>query len=306
MKKNIILLCVCVLMSQVIFAQLKVVQTGNVGVGTTTPSSSYKLDVVGNTRVTGNIYLGSASNFWGTTGSSIPITFKVNNVLAGFTGHSGNTNISFGYGSLPNVLTSGVENTAIGYQALYSKTTGGNNVAVGYQALYSNMTGSNNVANGAYALRENTGTFNTAVGHNALRNNQSGSRNTATGMQSLVANTIGIGNTATGYGSLSHNNTGSYNTVTGHASLTNNQSGSYNTAIGTGANVGSDNLSNATAIGYNAVATTSNQVRLGNTSVTSVVAGNNVTIVSDGRTKKNIRANVQGLTFINQLQPDNI
>jgi len=75
-------------------------------------SAQLEVKSSGDTYVAKNIYLGgSASNFLGTTSSNIPITFKVNNVLAGFTGSFQNTNVSFGYGSLPNSLA-GTRNTA--------------------------------------------------------------------------------------------------------------------------------------------------------------------------------------------------
>jgi len=61
---------------------------GKVGIGTTNPQ--YKFDLFGDARVSGDIYLGSSSNFLGTTGD-IPVTFKVNNLLAGFTGNSVNS-----------------------------------------------------------------------------------------------------------------------------------------------------------------------------------------------------------------------
>ena len=70
---------------------------------------------------------------------------------------------------------SATENTASGYQALYSNTTGSQNAANGYQALFSNTTGTENVAVGANALRENiTGISNTAVGQSSLRSNTIG------------------------------------------------------------------------------------------------------------------------------------
>jgi hypothetical protein len=64
-----------------------------------------------------------------------------------------------------------------------------------------------------------------------------------------------------------------------------------------------DNLTNATAIGFNAVATASNQVRIGNTSVTSIGGQVGWTNFSDGRYKKNIKEDVPGLEFINRLRP---
>jgi hypothetical protein len=51
----------------------KVNSTGMVGIGTANPQ--YKLDVTGDTRVAGDIYLGSDSNFIATT-NNVPITFS--------------------------------------------------------------------------------------------------------------------------------------------------------------------------------------------------------------------------------------
>ena len=61
------------------------------------------------------------------------------------------------------------ENTANGYEALYSNTTGNNNTANGLNALYSNTTGSNNTANGmtSFILKHYRGE-NTASGAYAL------------------------------------------------------------------------------------------------------------------------------------------
>jgi hypothetical protein len=79
--------------------------------------------------------------------------------------------------------------------------------------------------------------------------------------------------------------------------------GNYNTAIGHYANVNASNLNNATAIGYNASATSSNQVKIGNSSVISIGGYAAWTNLSDGRTNKNIQTDVPGLAFINRLQP---
>ena len=332
--KKIFLLFATLCVAQVGFAQLKV-------------------DAAGNTLVSGNIYIGGTSNFLATT-SNTPIVFKVNNsIKAGFTGSSGNYNVSFGYGSLNN--STGSYNTANGYSALYNNTTGNDNVAngsyalykntIGYNntanganALYSNMDGNSNTANGRNALYSNTnGNSNTANGVDALYNNTTGSYNTADGAGALNKNTIGSYNTADGAGALYYNTdghhnaangsyalylnttgthntangadalysntTGGYNTANGYNALRANTTGTYNTAIGYYADVSAGNLSNTTAIGYNAKATASNQVRIGNSSVTSIGGYRAWTNISDGRAKKNIRADVPGLNFINSLQP---
>ena len=286
-------------------AQLKINSSGEVKIETNSP---YKLDVEGDARVSGNLI---STNNNG-------LTFKVNSVPAGLTGSTSYRNASFGYGAL-NSLTGGgnvaigIEalyvnagnyNTANGHQALRSNQNGTENIANGFQALYSNTTGNMNSANGVHALYSNTtGGANTANGYCALYSNTEGGGNTANGFRAFYSNITGNHNTAIGYDALYSNTTGSSNTAIGFQTLYTNSTGNYNTAIGYGANVSANNLGNATAIGWGATATASNQVRIGNTSVNSIggqVAWSNL---SDGRAKKNIRANVPGLAFINSLQP---
>jgi len=265
-------------------AQIDINSSGQVGIKTASPQ--YDLHVVGNTFVTGNIVLGgSASNFFGTNNAGVPITLKLNNVLAGYTGHSGSTSVSFGYQALRN-SSQGSYNVAVGVEALYSNTIGSFNTANGYQSLYNNTTTSFNTANGCQALYFNTGANNTADGYKALYNNKGGGGNSATGMYAMYSNT-----------------TGSYNTANGHQAMYSNTTGSSNTAIGMNADVVGGDLSNATAIGYGAAVNESNKVVIGNTNVMKIVAGNNLISLSDGRTKKNIRSEVPGLSFINRLQP---
>src|SRR5947209_8075158 len=58
--------------------------------------------------------------------------------------------------------------------ALASVTTGTNNTAHGWVALFNNTTGDDNTANGSFALNQNVSAFtNTAMGAFALRNNDS-------------------------------------------------------------------------------------------------------------------------------------
>jgi hypothetical protein len=248
-------------------------------------SAQLEVDAAGNTHVAGGIYLESNANIIAAPGN-VPITFKVNGVLAGSTGNSVNNNVSFGYRALSS-NTTGYDNTANGADALSLNTTGYANTANGYEALSSNKTGSYNTANGVSALYSNTtGIFNTANGVSALYSNTTGNVNTANGVYALTSN-----------------KTGSYNTAIGYYALYSNTTGNYNTAIGYNANVNAANRSNATAIGYDALATSSNQVRIGNSSVTSIGGYAAWTNLSDKRTKKNIRTDVPGLAFINRLQP---
>jgi trimeric autotransporter adhesin len=248
---------------------------------------------------------------------------------------SGNGNVAVGYLTLPlntsgeyNVAigsealrnnTEGYNNVAIGTNALYMNTTSERNVAVGYEALYNN-TVQNNVAVGYQAMYGNTtGEINSALGFGALYSNNDGWFNNSFGYASMATNTSGNTNTAVGTYSLAFNAFGSGNATFGHNSLTNNE-GSDNTAIGSntgwnssnlnfstflgsGADCFGDNLSNMTVLGSGAMGTASDQVRVGNTAVTSIGGYANWTNLSDGRYKKNMKENVPGLAFINQLRP---
>ena len=169
-----------------------------------------------------------------------------------------------------NPLTEGIQNTAVGYSALYSNTTGIKNTAVGFSALngtgissgsfntaigantiQSLITGNNNTALGADALANAASSFNNiaigdssmaltnfsdnniGIGSKALKNNTSGTgRNIALGNEALTNNNSGSENIAIGYQSLTSNGAGFGNSAVGSASLGNNLSGNFNTAIG--------------------------------------------------------------------------
>jgi uncharacterized delta-60 repeat protein len=159
---------------------------------------------------------------------------------------------------------------------------------------------------------------NTTSGLNALSSNTTGTANTAYGAYALLSNTAGSGNTGIGYNSLYGNTVGVNNTATGGAALALNSSGSSNVAYGVGAGFSQNNhsstfigtyadaiipVTNSTAIGYQSSVNGSNQVRIGNTAVTSIGGFTNWSNVSDGRLKKNVSEDVPGLTFITQLRP---
>ena len=166
--------------------------------------------------------------------SHTPVTFRVGNTNAGFTGSSNNFNVSFGFGT--NSFNSGSGNTAVGTSTLSWNTTGRNNTAFGAWALGENITGS---------------------------------ENTAIGIAALFSNGDGWGNTAIGYAA--------------------------------GADM--QNMRNTIVIGYWTHATSNNEVRIGNDDAEYIGGIVDWHTHSDGRTKKNISANVPGLDFINRLQP---
>ena len=195
-------------------------------------------------------------------------------------------------------LATGGNNTAVGYQALLANTTASQNVAVGQGALVANTTGDLNTAIGSGAgASVVTGRLNTFVGQGSGSNvvgsrgvyvgyqagfyatNTGATYNTAVGTFALfsTASSTGLSNTALGAFSLYTTTTGNQNTGVGYQAGYSITSGTNNTLLGyAAANSGTNNLttgSNNTIIGYNAEAssaTVSNEITLGNASVTSL------------------------------------
>jgi hypothetical protein len=305
---------------------------GGGGIGTNTAAGYAAL--YSNTTGYYNTAAGYQSLFFNTTG--------VDNTAAGgfalYSNTTGNFNTAAGFRSLYS-NTTGYYNTAAGYQSLYSNTTGYSNTAAGfaalnlnttgysntaagYRSLNSNTTGSDNMAAGSYSLYLNTeGNYNTAAGSSALYFNTTGTDNTAAGGSALYSNTTGNFNTASGYAALYSNTTGNSNAAAGYFALLANTTGFANTASGYGAGsyndantyctfigydadqaVGTD-FTNSTALGNSSRITASDQVRIGNSSVTSIGGYANWTNVSDGRYKRDVQENVPGLAFINKLRP---
>ena len=195
---------------------------------------------------------------------------------AGQSTTTGSYNVAVGSQSL-GLNTGGVENTALGYAALYRNTTGNYNVAVGkealvfntfasyntavgYQAAYTNVTGQRLVAVGQEALYSTTAGFNVAIGAAALRANTTGVGNIAIGTyydgvveSPLFSNTTGQNNIAVGMGALRANTFGNSNLAVGFKAMQNNTIGSNNVALGEGALVTNTTASNNTAVGFQAL-----------------------------------------------------
>jgi hypothetical protein len=177
---------------------------------------------------------------------------------------SGTNNTALGFVSLRNNII-GSYNTGVGAGTLFANTAD-ENTATGFAALLLNTTGSFNTANGALALLSNTeGGGNTASGVLALFHNTIGNANTATGEAALLNNTGGNDNTAHGDSALFGNTTGDGNVAIGSQALHSNTAGSANTAVGGGALFSSTGTGNI-AIGFNAgnnVSTASSVICIG-------------------------------------------
>jgi hypothetical protein len=106
------------------------------------------------------------------------------------------------------------------------------------------------------------------------------------GFNTMITNTGGCNNTAIGFGTLNNISTGN-----------------YNTAIGANAGPGDGTLSNTGAFGYSAQPTASNNIMIGNSTVTWIGGKVTWSSTSDARFKTNVKENVPGLDFILKLKP---
>lgn len=262
------------------------------------------------------------------------------NTLSNHSNISSHTNIGIGNNtfSLLNTNNNGrqTSNIAIGFESLLSLdyTGDGSHTAIGYKALtYAGWEGYLNTTIGSESL--GIGHFATAHGYQSVGLQpqyyaQNGGYGTTTqGYKSLFIggfwNTIAIGSLslfsndptnfdfgsiAIGYKALNNctiNSNGQLfylsNLAVGANSFTNLSSAQFkNTGIGYNVQINS-NISNTSTIGYNTIGTASNQIRIGNVSVSSVGGFTNWTTISDLRTKKNIKKALLGLEFIMNLNP---
>jgi len=265
--------------------------------------------LINNTEGHNNTTIGMKSLYSNTTGeynTAIGVQTLEKNT-------SGVYNVGLGSGAL-NQNTTGSRNTAGGTSALWYNQTGNDNTAFGEEALGGNFHGDFNTAVGSRALwsTENTpdgarpfgdAHSNTAVGYETMREITTGSSNSGLGRHSLRVTNTGNNNAAIGSYSLTNNTSGSGNTALGSWTFRNITTGSSNTAIGYGADVCSSDLSNVVAIGSGAMATASNQVMIGGSSISSIRGYVHWTTISDERVKKNIKQNVPGISFIKLLKP---
>lgn len=177
--------------------------------------------------ITGNDNIVEGTNFLGTT-TDVDVVFRRDDTESG---------------RISNNLTS------LGVSAGLSNGAGGlNNTAMGVNALRINASGDRNTAIGNGSLFNTTGSNNTAVGYNSGFPATSGSGNTAIGSEALVVLSLGDNNTAVGFAAG--------NTATGD----------NNIAIGYQAQVANGVLNNQVRMGNTAITFASMQVAWTNSS----------------------------------------
>ena len=166
--------------------------------------------------------------------------------------------------------------TGVGtFASVYSYPPGGGNSAFGYNALHDVLLGGGNTAIGAHALQ--------AVG-------KTNDNNTAIGSHAMGFGVGGLGKSG--------------NTAVGAHAMDEADPGAANTALGTYSGpIPEIFMYNSTALGYATKITAQDQVRIGNPNVTSIGGQVSWSTLSDGRFKKDLREDVSGLEFVNELRP---
>jgi hypothetical protein len=288
MKKHFLMLILAVV-SSYITVQAQVYTTYGESAGTGGFRGSYFGRFAGHAMVVDDPFRGTDNSFFGDQ-----------------CGMQTTADFNTGVGSLAlNANTTGDANVAVGARSMLISTTGRANTAVGTTTLNHNTTGSENTAVGVSSMVANdTGSENVAVGGGTLSSNIIGKSNVAVGNNAL-SSSLSSFNTAVGYNASSDNAGGVFNASFGSYALRYNTSGSLNSAFGysAGPSSGTTTLTNTTALGAMAVPTASNQVRIGNNSVTSIGGRVGWSVFSDGRFKTDVKEDVAGLEFITKLRP---
>ncbi len=215
------------------------------------------------------------------------------------------SNVAIGNHALRNTLSS--ENIGIGKDAATANTAGVNILAIGTAALQKNTTGNTQFAMGGNALQSITGgQENIAIGYNSAFSITSSNYNVLLGHYTLSSTTGSSRNTIVGHNAaVAYTATGNGDNVfIGYQNAFSQTGGNGNTYIGAAIDVaGNFSPNNSSALGQNTIITASNQVRVGNTNVTSIGGQVSWTTFSDARIKKNIQEDVPGLAFIEKLKP---
>jgi FtsZ-binding cell division protein ZapB len=166
-------------------------------------------------------------------------------------GTGGNYNVMVG----PNAgrVTTGTDNSFLGYSTGYSNTTGSGNSFLGSYAGQSNTTGSGNSFFGTFTGKSNTtGSANSFMGEGAGSANTTGFSNSFLGSGAGRSNTTGFRNSFMGYQVGFRNTTGTLNNFIGYEAGWSNTSGSSNSFLGSNAGYSNTTGDGNSFVGNNA------------------------------------------------------
>jgi len=223
---------------------------------------------------------------------------------------SGDNNTAVGYNSLYSNVR-GVQNTAIGSGTLYANNANFN-IAIGHNSLYNNTTGYYNLAIGVSSLQNNKiGLYNIAIGNSALLTSTQSYFNTAIGSSALQVTTSGQQNVGVGHSTLSANTTGGYNNTLGAFTLQQNTTGVNNIAIGSSSlninttgsnNIGIGSQAGSFDISSNGVTSSNTSIFIGSDTKPNSINQSNQIIIGHGATGSGSNSVTLGASTITKTQ----
>jgi len=298
---------------------MRIDASGNVGIGTASPTSSYETTLhihesagssaikmsnnttgSANTDATDLIAYGNDFYIWNREsgsqlifGTNATTRFKLddNSRISLSNNDAGDYNTVFGYSAGASLQSGGDKNLIIGHEAGDAITTGDFNSVLGYQSGTDLTTGERNVFLGhGSGANVTEATHNTAIGMGALGNVTNHVIGTvALGYNALPASGLTTGanyTIAIGYSSLASLTSGSGNTAIGYSALYPLTTGNYNTAVGYEAlNSMNSGEESCTAVGYQAGSNLDggvNNTFVGGATTVNSATNDNCTIIGQG------------------------
>lgn len=164
---------------------------------------------------------------------------------------TGQDNHGFTIGGMAN-LTTGSDNTGVGFQVLRAAQTTIRCLAYGTGALFSTLASMDCLAFGTGALENSTANLNIAIGNNAMKFSNTATRNTAVGNNCLESLDNGSANTCFGFDSANALESGINNTIVGGGAGFIGTGFNNCTALGAGA-LAANSSNEMTAIGSQAI-----------------------------------------------------
>ncbi len=274
-----------------LFAFAKIVSAQNVGIGTTTPITSAKLDIAAADKglLIPRVKLKNTTDITTVVGpvkSLLVFNTKDSaDVKPGF--YYWNDSVWTGFISQSNFSNNEssdwrVKGNVVQAAVQFMGSTNLSSVPFRLNNIHSGLLGLTNTSFGFQTMQLSVqGTSNVALGKNTLQNLFVSNKNVAIG-DAVLSNFDDDGtgeNTGVGYNALlnTNGNSASFNTAVGSKALSINIGGFYNTSLGYDANTTVGNLSNTTAIGSESRVSSNNTMSFGNTAVEKWAFGRQTT-----------------------------